>query len=191
MSLLFIHVPHTCGRLLNRILQSKIDSYYRIHNELDYTTKSFENMYIILREPVERCIAEYTHYSNRYHSQNIKVNNMTIEDDSYGSIVKYYSNECTTNIACKMILQKPFNCKITDEDYENILKKKFIYDIYSENITLSNLDNIYNNISDELNNPQYGRYIRTRDYQILTEEEKYFIRKRNEYDIKLFKQCTA
>ena len=130
MSLLFIHVPHTCGRLLNRILNTKCDSYHRIHNELDYTSNKFENVYIILREPLERCIAEYTHYNNRYQIQKVKVNNMNIPDISYGSIVSYYSNECTRNIACKMLLQKPFNMKITDEDYEIILKMNFVYDIY-------------------------------------------------------------
>ena len=186
MSLMYIHVPHTCGRLLNRILQSKTKCYHRIHNEIDYTDKIFDNTYIILRDPVERCIAEYTHYSNRYKQQNVKVNNMTISDESYSSIEKYYENECTNNIACKMLIQKPFNCPITDSDYNNILNMSYIYDIYTTNMKIPNLSILYNGISNDLYNKKYGQYITNNIKLTKTKNISQYIEIKNKYDIMLF-----
>lgn len=186
MSLLFLHIPHTCGRLLNRIFINKIKNYHRIHNEKDYTDKLYQYIYVILRNPIDRCIAEYYHYSNRFKNQKIQVNNMNLSMTSYNSLCSYYTNECTNNLVCKYILQKPLNEKITLNDYELIIKKKIIFDIYTADLKLVNLDNILPDISNELKNEKYGKYLKNEKNINVTDNDIKILKEKNIFDIMLY-----
>jgi hypothetical protein len=188
MTLLFLHIPHTCGRLIHSILDfNKID-FHRIHNDKDYTTKSFDSVYTILRDPLERCIAEYYHYSSRYkqmHDIQLQVNNLNLTKESYDSIEQYYQNENRCNLACKYLLQKDLDSKITDDDYNRILLLDFHYDLYDSDLNptvLSELVNIDMKLC--MKDRKYGHYKKIS--KEMPDFDEHFIASQNTYDIKLF-----
>jgi hypothetical protein len=192
-NILFLHIPHTCGRLLKRILTFHNVPYNAIHNEKQFNNslKNTHQIYFILRNPLERCVAEFVHYSFTFVHSQYQVNNLSLPCQSFDSIENYYSSENRCNLTCKYLLQKPFDSPITDKDFDSILQMNFHFDIYSNPLdpkTLSSLANF--DIKKELDNSlQYGRYLPSK--KLGKPFNKSFIVSRNFYDVKLFNHLNG
>ena len=154
MKLVYLHVPHTCGRLIKRDLWGKnlLKNVVCVHNQNDIikqcsfvelvdlkdTCKNPYQLYFVLREPLERIIGEYKHYSKTL-TYDMEVNHLEPNDVKHidlNNILDYYSLEVNRNTYCKFILLKTnFNQPINDNDYQNIIKiidsGKIKYDMYS------------------------------------------------------------
>lgn len=185
----YLHIPHTGGRVLRATLHQHLISYNYIHNP----TQMLENYdckypdYFVLREPVERCLAEYTHYSRNL--KNISyVNYLSIHDFNTQdiSIETYYSIEKTCNLTCKFLLHRTdFNIPVTETEFNQILQQNLIYDTFSKSIQYTNLFKLINDISLDINRNRSQHVYQLSPLQ-LSESQLSFLKTKNNYDLKLY-----
>lgn len=197
----FLHIPHTSGRLLRKYMWYK--GYltgngsircHIVHNSEQMVDNDLPR-YFILRDPVERIIAEYIHYSRRLLDIGV-VNYLDLANihQDYpkfdpSNIQDYISLEETRNLYCKFLLgRKDFGIAISDTDFELLSKGAFIYDVYQKPMNYSSLQEFLHEKIDVSIVEKIYRYPLT-----LNKEERAelachseSIRACNEYDIKLY-----
>lgn len=197
----FLHIPHTSGRLLRKYmwykgyLTGKENIRCHIVHNSDQMVDHDLPKYFILRDPVERIIAEYIHYSQRL--VNIgTVNHLDLTNihKSYpkfdpANIQDYISLEETRNLYCKFLLgRKDFTIPISDTDFELLLKKPFIYDLYEKPMNYPKLEEFLNKKMDIFMIEKIYRHPLTMDKEKRNELTCHSesIQACNEYDIKLY-----
>ena len=161
MKIIYLHVPHTCGRMIKRDLWNKklLKNIICVHNQNDiincYSTESYDLIYFVLREPLDRIIGEYKHYSKAL-MNDMKINHLEPQDVKnidLNNILEYCSLETNKNVYCKfLLLKKNFNVPINDIDYKNIIKlveeNRVKYDKYT--FPLENLPVLSNIVSQNI-----------------------------------------
>lgn len=146
----FLHVPHTGGRSLNRALWRAGKSLTRLHNPEqieEYLSSSRLSSfpgkdplrYFILRSPLKRSKEEYLHYTRRLQEIGV-VNHLDLAQirkkrPKFNPERDYYSLEENRNLYCKFILlRKDFSLPLTEEDFSQIEKLfqegKLVYDLF-------------------------------------------------------------
>ncbi|QKF93663.1 hypothetical protein QKU48_gp0205 [Fadolivirus algeromassiliense] len=141
---IFLHVPHTAGRVLKNYLWTNRKKVINVHNDKDMKlikNKALQK-YFILRNPIERIIGECVHYSTNL--KNIGIVNYLSMDDilirnpyfNPENISEYIKLEATKNLYCKFLLNRDnFWEPITANDFDKITKilekGEFIYDKYT------------------------------------------------------------
>lgn len=165
--LVFLHIPHTAGRVIKRYFWINNKKVINIHNQNDFKLikdkKENIRKYFILRNPIERIIAEYNHYSRNLSNIGI-VNYLDIKDIlnrvkdfNVNNISDYIKLEITRNLYCKFLLHREnFWDPVTDKDFDEIktlvANREFEFDYYKNPIELRNLSKLIGMEECELNN---------------------------------------
>ena len=135
MDILFIHIPHTGGRLLKTFIrrnkhQTKIHYVHSAQtiNKFKRVHKQSFIPYFVLRHPVNRCISEFVHYSkilNEYGMINhlfLSKIKETNKDFDHLDPYSYFSIEETRNVMCKyLLLRTDFSQPITDDEFHQLV----------------------------------------------------------------------
>jgi hypothetical protein len=193
---IYLHIPHTSGRTIKRTLWNKgfLKDIICVHNAQHITENITKitpdlKLYFVLREPLNRIIGEYKHYS-----RNLKiigqVNHLTKNDVKHidlDNILDYCSMEVNRNVLCKFLLLKTdFDKPITDADYEKVEKlcqtDKVIFDKYKFPLDLPNLSSL---IGSEIK-PIVIVQNSDKNDVLLNNDICIKIKKLNEYDFKFF-----
>ena len=131
--IVYLHIPHTSGRTIKRTLwlNSMLKDILPVHNAKDIkdainNIDSNSKLYFVLREPLDRIIGEYKHYSRSLKTK--QVNHLTqndVKDINLDNILEYCSMEVNRNVMCKFLLLKTnFLEKINDNNYK-LLEQMF------------------------------------------------------------------
>lgn len=142
--ILYLHVPHTCGRSIRRALfiKDELKKIGWVHNSSqikDLKTENISTKYFVLRDPIERIIGEFKHYSKNLKSigivNHLNLNNLLRENEKFDttSILDYCSLEVNRNVYCKfLLLRDDFNVPISEKDFDSIIQNNnFKFDVYS------------------------------------------------------------
>jgi len=146
VSIIFVHIPHTSGRVLKEFINknNKGISYVHNYNALNKVRNvEYDTVYTIVRNPLERAISEYVHYSRLLMNQgwvnHLSIRTITRKSPFFNPAVPehYFDLEENKNVMCKFILRKSdFTQPIEDTDFENVLillgSGKIRYDIYNK-----------------------------------------------------------
>lgn len=217
--LLILHVPHTSGRYIKKHLRT--NKYLLptanikitiIHNPVDIIKfkklNEWNNItkYFVLRDPIERVIGQYKHYSRNLKGIGI-VNHLTLSDiikthPTYdvNNIKDYLSLERNRNLYCKFLLgRENFNIPIGIDDYNQVINtvnntnNDIFYDIFEKPMKLTKLHNYINFTGEELDiniqNIIINRMKLPNDPNI-TESIIKYISKLNSFDLKLYKHLN-
>lgn len=145
--LVYLHIPHTCGRSIKRTLWEKsiLKDMIVIHNG-DQMIQNLNNMYdiyFVLREPLERIIGEYKHYSVNLKTlgmvNHLEIKNIMTQQPTFdlNNILDYCNLEVNKNVYCKFLLfRKDFNKPVTIDEFNKVKElftgdNKPIFDIYT------------------------------------------------------------
>ena len=207
MNLIFLHIPHTAGRSIKRILFSEgflMDSapikVQVVHNSEQMkklkNDRGIIKKYFVLRPTVERLIGQTIHYSRNLKSIG-QVNHLILNDlkkkfphydlDNPFQFINLPSNQ---NVYCKFLLGfTNFNKIVTDNDFEKV-KAMFksnnppIWDYYTKPIKTPNLEKLLSITIEPICFQQSSKESLDNLFknQLLVNE----IEKLNTYDIKLY-----
>jgi len=201
MKLLFLHVPHTGGRVLKRILSKlpKDIDYVSSHNGEHFgeinTTGYLQ--YFILRPTLDRVIGQCLHYSRNLNQIGI-VNYLRVESlpENYNidNPCHFVNLEENRNLYCKFLLNREnFKIPITDTDYVQVLAlfkgdNPPIWDMYSYPNTLTNLEKLLKHKIEcrKFVQTSKSRHDRLFSYRAFINE----IKQCNKYDIMLYNELT-
>lgn len=126
-SILFLHVPHTGGRVLKRALMRIGSDVISVHNDKDMVMLNKEEyqLYFILRPTVDRVIAQCLHYSRNLRTIGIVnyLRKSTLPKNyDIDNPFDFIGLEKNRNLYCKFLLRyEDFDKPVTQEDYECVL----------------------------------------------------------------------
>jgi len=212
--ILYLHIPHTGGRVLRIYLWANgyIDTKVRYVHGTPGITRMLKNgeensIYFVLRNPVERIIGEFLHYSDLLKKHGMvghlwlhKIEEKFPDFDPTDPY-QYIKVESGHNLCCKyLLLRTDFNLPITDDDFSSLKEKlnDMKFDLYETPLThpvLAEMLNIDKNILIEglENTPIQSLVIPDKKYKESLLSNLYLINKieeYNTYDIKLFNLLT-
>lgn len=208
MSIIFLHIPHTSGRVLKEFIgKNKLDIGY-VHNFYGLKAirnKEYDTIYTIIRNPLDRAISEYVHYSRLLMNQGW-VNHLAIAkirrtNPFFNPAVPkhYFGLEENKNVMCKFMLRKTdFTKPMNDDDYKNVISLinsgNIKYDIYNKfnnelpifsKLIEWDTDKLIDSMNELRSN--YKEMSSVVKKQWLNNESLCeFIKKENSYDFKLF-----
>ena len=155
----YLHIPHTAGRIIRSYLRLNEHDVNYIHNEksindLKQQLSETRIKYFVLREPIERIISEYVHYSDSL-SRMGRVNHLVLSDIkktnpnfNANNPHHYLDLEVNKNVMCKfLLLQTDFNQPVSEQEYQKLLEKlsEFTYDLFNkDNLQLNKLAKFLN-----------------------------------------------
>lgn len=190
--IIYLHIPHTCGRSIKRsfFIKDELKNIVWIHNSSQITQMKRNNdeiLYFVLRNPIERVIGEFKHYSRNLKSigivNHLDLNNILEKNPTFNmeSILDYCSLEVNRNVCCKfLLLRKDFNIPITENDYSAILNSNFKFDVYSFPLKLPVLSSLLGfEISPHI-------VVNNVDKNDISKNKIEMIKKLNEYDLCLY-----
>ena len=201
--LVFLHVPHTGGRVIRTALNQITDiiwvhNYNHIKENLEEIEKTNQT-YFVLRNPLERIIGEYIHYSKFLVSFSGRVNHLQVREIikkdpnfDWTSIISYCQLEANINQYCKFLLcRTDFDIPISSDDFDTIInlfesKNKPLFDVYKFPLELPILNELLG-INIELNlvpNSNKNKYIHD---TIICDK----IRELNKYDFLLYNKLFS
>ena len=191
--IVYLHIPHTCGRSVKRALfvKDEIKKITWVHNSSQIQNISNleeeKILYLVLRNPIERIIGEFKHYSrnllsigivNHLELSHILKNNKKFDAKN---IIDYCSLEVNRNVCCKFLLLRcDFNVPVSESDYDILLNTEFKFDVYSFPLKLPILSDL---LGFEIAPHVVVDNVNKND---VSEQEKVKIIKLNEYDIRLY-----
>jgi len=188
--IVFLHVPHTGGRMIGRFMWSHNLNYVKLHNNNDISLyldddndyKNGIEKYFVVRDPIERAYKEFLHYSRNLDRIGM-VNHLSISDFTnldHNNPYDYLGMEVNKNVYCKFLLMREdFSVPVTDQEFNKMDLDDFKYDLFEDIPTLPTLSGLINM------NIDVPKLTKT-DVEI-PQNVKTFIEKNNEYDIMLFK----
>ena len=147
----YLHVPHTGGRVLQKYLQTSgyINTQIRyIHGtrgiERIHRTGEKVSLYFILRNPIDRIIGEFLHYSKLLKETGrvayLQLDKIIKVNPNFDPLNPYHyiQIESGHNMYCKYLLLKTdFSVPITDNDFLLLRKKlsEIKFDYYDTPLT--------------------------------------------------------
>jgi hypothetical protein len=173
MNIIYLHVPHTAGRVIKKYLykrgflaKTKNLNIFFVDNPKDFFAlkEKLDNIiiYTIIRSPIDRLIEQFIYYSKNFKNlknlKNVEHMNKNICTDlkkklgsfnstSLHNFIRFPENQ---NIFCKFLLGRQ-NLKrpICENDYKKIkilLKKsdKIIWDLYKKPVKVPQLEKLLN-----------------------------------------------
>lgn len=209
MNLIYLHIPHTAGRSIRRILfntgffkEDADPKVHFVHNPTDMAklpselTSTNPIKYFVLRPTVDRIVGQYAHYSRNLKTvgqvNHLILNDLLAEypdfdpDDPY-QFINLSSNR---NIYCKFLLGRvDLDEQLVDKDFEEIKEmfkgpNKPIWDTYSMPIQIPNLEKVLNIV---IVPPAFRQTaISTIDKYLNNDKLIEEIKKLNRYDIMLY-----
>ena len=146
MSRIFLHIPHTSGRVLKEFIEKnrmKIEYVHNFYGLKAIRNKEYDTIYTIIRNPLDRAISEYLHYSRLLMNQGY-VNHLALvkirrERPFFNPAVPqdYFDLEENKNVMCKFLLRKTdFTKPVDNDDFKNVTtlinSGNIKYDTYSK-----------------------------------------------------------
>lgn len=190
--IIYLHVPHTCGRSIKRSLFNKdeLKKITWIHNSDQIQNTNVTNndiLYCVLRNPIERVIGEFKHYSRNLKSigvvNHLDLNHLLKQNNNFdvNNILDYCSLEVNRNVCCKFILLRTdFNIPINEKEFNTLLNCNFKFDVYSFPLKLPILSSL---LGFEI---EPHVIVNNIDKSEITIEELDTIRSLNHYDVRLY-----
>jgi hypothetical protein len=129
--LVFLHIPHTAGTPLKRYLKHNKLEVDCVHNAEEMQTVSESTKgYFVLREPFQRFVAEFMHYSKRLDHRG-EVNHLKEEDFiglDFQNPYQYAELEVNKNVMCKFLARStdfsiPFTGSVNDVHQNSVFDK--------------------------------------------------------------------
>lgn len=202
---IFIHIPHTSGRVTRKLLTNNKIEYLYVHNfngikKLD----SDHQRYSIIRDPTTRLISEFAHYSQLIEKRG-RANYVNTKDYTFDPTnpFEYFNLEMNKNVMCKfLLLKQDFETPITENDVNIILtliqEKKILFDYLKEEPEFFNLAKLINFEEPELRKrlnyiKNYRMFEPSKSTEIkkeLRENQEFieFIQNENKYDYLLYEK---
>lgn len=189
--IVYLHIPHTCGRSIKRALfvKDELKKIAWVHNssQIQNIPNNNETLYFVLRNPIERIIGEFKHYSKNLLSigvvNHLELSQIINNNKKFDAknIIDYCTLEVNRNVCCKFILLRcDFNIPVSEKDYSTLLSSDFKFDLYSFPLKLPVLSKL---LGFEIAPHIVVNNINKNDVK---KDDIDIIAKLNEYDIRLY-----